>query len=125
LDDRMLVEPLIKGVKSLFEKSATVEFPEMRESLDDAERGMMRLDMDTCVSCSACAAVCPNKTITMVDTPSKKGIAKMPQIGIDRCMFCGLCEEVCPTKCLALAKGYDFEAYDKRTLIKRPEELRG
>jgi formate hydrogenlyase subunit 6/NADH:ubiquinone oxidoreductase subunit I len=121
----MLVEPLIKGVKSLFEKRATLEFPEAREPLDDTERGMMRLDMDTCVSCAACETICPNKTIIMVETPSKKGIVKMPQIGIDRCMFCGLCEEVCPTKCLALAKGYDFEAYDKRTLIKRHEELRG
>jgi len=81
--------------------------------------------MDTCVSCSACERICPNKTITMVDANSAKGTVKLPQIGIDRCLFCGFCEEVCPTKCLTLTKGYDFEVYDKRVLVKKPEELRG
>lgn len=125
MDDSMLVEPLIKSVKSLAERRSTLEFPERRESLDDTERCMLRLDMETCISCSACERICPNKTISMVSVPSGKGGAKMPQVGIDRCLFCGFCEEVCPTKCLTLTKGYDFEVYDKRTLVKRPEELRG
>jgi NADH-quinone oxidoreductase subunit I len=125
LDDRMLFEPLARSIRSLLGKRATLEFPEQRESLDDTERYMMRLDMETCISCSSCERICPNKTITMVGTPSRKGLVKMPQIGIDRCLFCGLCEEVCPTKCLTLTKGYDFEVCDKRSLIKRPEELKG
>lgn len=114
----MLIEPLVKSIKSLAERRATLEFPERRESLDDTERYMLRLDMDTCISCSSCERICPNKTIKMVDTPSGKGTVKMPQVGIDRCLFCGFCEEVCPTKCLTLTKGYDFEVYDKRTLVK-------
>lgn len=123
--DRMLAGSLIKSVKSLGERRATLGFPRRRESLDDNERGMLRLDMDTCVSCSACKRICPNKTISMVDVRTPRGTVKMPQVGIDRCMFCGLCEEVCPTKCLALTKGYDFEVYDRRALTRRPEELRG
>ena len=102
-----------------------VEFPAERESLSDNERGMLRLDMPTCVSCSACKHICPNKTISMVEVITEKGKMLMPQIGIDRCLFCGLCEEVCPTKCLTLTKGYDFEVYDRRDFVKRPEELEG
>ena len=116
---------MAESVKSLGEERFTVEFPENREALGDRERCMLRLDMDTCVSCSACARICPNKTITMVEVASELESKKMPQVGIERCLFCGLCEEVCPTKCLTLTKGYDFEAYDKRNFIKRPEELQG
>ncbi|VVB77485.1 F(420)H(2) dehydrogenase subunit I [uncultured archaeon] len=119
------MEPLVKTIKSLGDKRATLEFPEERQSLDDTERYMMRLDMDTCVSCSACARICPNKTIRMVETVRKAGTKVMPEIGIDRCLFCGMCEEVCPTKCLTLTKGYDLEATDKRKFVKRPEDLRG
>ena len=92
----MIIEPLVRSLKGLSEKGGSLDFPEERESLDDNERGMLRLDMSTCVSCSACEKICPNKTIKMVGVPSAKGGAKMPQVGLDRCMFCGLCEEVAP-----------------------------
>ncbi len=121
----MILKTLMETIKSLGEERFTVEFPEERESEDDRERYMLRLDMDTCISCSACERICPNKTITMVDVITDRGTKIMPQIGIERCLFCGLCEEVCPPKCLTLTKGYDLEAYDKRDFIKRPEELQG
>ena len=119
----MLVEPLVEAAKALAEKRFTVEYPEERESMPDTYRGMLRLDMDTCISCTACEKICPNKTITMVEVKTDKGVKIMPQVGIERCLFCALCEEVCPPKCLTLSKDYSFEAYDKRDLIKRPEEL--
>lgn len=119
-----MIEPLAKTIKTVVTgKRFTVEFPEERESLPDDTRGSLRLDMNTCISCSACEIICPNKTITMVDVLTDKGPKKMPQIGLERCLFCALCEEVCPPKCLTLTKSYDFEAYDKRELLKRPEEL--
>ncbi len=118
-----MIESLLKSIKSAGEKRTTVEYPEHRESLPDSYRGKLRLDMNTCISCSACERICPNKTITMVDVVTEKGKKKMPQIGLERCLFCGLCEEVCPPKCLTLSKDYSYEAYDKRELLKRPEEL--
>ncbi len=121
----MADNPVLKSFKSLLDERSTVEFPETRESLDDRERYMLRLDMETCISCSACERICPNKTIDMVEVITQRGTKIMPQIGIERCLFCGLCEEVCPPKCLTLTKGYKFEVYDKRELIKRPEELQG
>ncbi len=119
-----MLEPLLETIKVLGRPKFTTEFPEERESLPDSYRGMFKLDMPTCISCSACAIICPNKTIEMVETPTERGLKKMPQIGIDRCLFCALCAEVCPPKCLTLTKNYDaLEAYDKRDFVKRPEEL--
>lgn len=116
--------PMIETAKAITRKRFTTQYPEEKESLPDSYRGMLKLDMDTCISCAACERICPNQTITMVEAETDKGIKKFPQIGIDRCLFCALCEEVCPPKCLTLGKETEvFVAYDKRSLIKRPEEL--
>jgi formate hydrogenlyase subunit 6/NADH:ubiquinone oxidoreductase subunit I len=119
-----MIKPVIETLKALASERFTVEYPEERESLPDSYRGMLRLDIETCISCAACERICPNKTITMVEIITERGVKKMPQVGIERCLFCALCAEVCPPKCLTLGKDYEVNVvYDKRTLIKRPEEL--
>ncbi len=119
-----MIEPVIETIKAIGKKRFTVEFPEEKESLPDNYRSMFKLDIETCISCSACARICPNDTITMVGIITDKGEKVMPQIGIERCLFCALCAEVCPPKCLTLTKNFEvLDVYDKRELIKRPEEL--
>jgi formate hydrogenlyase subunit 6/NADH:ubiquinone oxidoreductase subunit I len=119
-----MINPIIEVVKALGKERFTVQYPEERESLPDSYRSMFKLDVQTCISCSACSIICPNNTITMVNILTDKGQKIMPQIGIERCLFCALCAEVCPPKCLTLTKNYEvLEAYDKRDFIKRPEEL--
>ncbi len=117
------IRPLVDVVKQMAAKPTTVEFPERRERKNDNYNGMHKLDMKTCISCGACARICPNQTITMVDTETDKGTKKMPEINWERCLFCALCAEVCPTDCLILTKQTDYDVYDRRDLIKRPEEL--
>jgi NADH-quinone oxidoreductase chain I len=119
----MVLKPFAKVAAQLLEKPATLEYPKEREALEDNYRGVHKLDMKTCISCSACAKICPNDTITMVETETDRGTKQMPEINLDRCLFCALCEEVCPPKCLTLTKDYSFEGYDRREFIKRPEEL--
>lgn len=119
-----MLGPIAETVRALFEKRFTVEFPEQKDTIPDSYRGMPRLDIETCISCSACEKICPSKAITMVEIATEKGTRIMPQVGLDRCLLCGLCEEVCPPRSLTLSKDYEpFSAYDKRDLIKRPEEL--
>jgi NADH-quinone oxidoreductase subunit I len=119
-----VIEPILKSVSASFQKPSTIEFPEERERQPDNYRGLHKLDMSTCISCSACSMICPNKCIEMVDTETPRGTKKMPEIHVDRCLFCDLCEEVCPTDCLILTKNYDFERYDRREYLLRPEDLK-
>lgn len=118
------ISPIAKSIGKSFQKSFTLEYPEEKEALPDNYRGIHRLDMKTCISCSACERICPNQTIVMVDVDTGADAPKkMPQLNLERCLFCALCEEVCPTKCLVLTKNTDLEAYDRRSFVKRPEDL--
>jgi NADH-quinone oxidoreductase subunit I len=119
----MVSNPIAKVAEELFKKPTTLEFPEQKEILVDNYKGIHKLDMKTCISCAACARICPNQTIVMVDTETDNGTKAMPEINLERCLFCALCEEVCPTECLTLGKEYDEGQYDRRDFIKRPEEL--
>ena len=116
-------KPIVKVVEEALKEPSTLEFPEQREEIVDNYRGIHKLDMKTCISCSACARICPNQTIAMVETETEHGPKIMPEINLERCLFCALCEEVCPTDCLILTKDYEFEKFDRRDFIKRPEEL--
>ncbi len=125
----MILQPIAKVAKSALKKPTTLEYPEQKEKLADTYRGIHKLDMRTCINCSACAKICPNQTIVMVEadyeTAFHQGTATkiFPEINLERCLFCALCEEVCPTECLVLTKDTEFESFDRRDFIKRPEAL--
>jgi NADH-quinone oxidoreductase chain I len=120
----MMLKSLAKTVEQAVKKPHVMKFPEQKEALPDNYRGVHKLDIKTCISCAACQRICPNQTIEMIDTETEHGTKKMPLINLERCLFCALCEEVCPTFCLVLTKDYNFEAYDRREYIKRPEDLK-
>ncbi len=120
----MIVKPLVDVAKEAVRAPETLEYPEQREAVTDNYRGVHKLDMKTCISCSACARICPNRTITMVNVDTDMGKKIMPEINLERCLFCALCEEVCPTECLILTKDYNVERFDRREFIKRPEDLK-
>ncbi|MCL5412414.1 MAG: NADH-quinone oxidoreductase subunit I [Candidatus Marsarchaeota archaeon] len=119
----MIVKSMATVLKEMAKRPTTLEFPDEKEDLTDNYRGVHKLDMKTCISCSACARICPNQTITMVDVETERGPKKMPEINLERCLFCALCEEVCPTRCLILTKDYDFAKYDRREYVKAPQDL--
>jgi len=48
---------------------------------------------DTCTGCSACASICPTKSITMIE--DKEGFLQ-PHIDADTCIKCHKCEKTCP-----------------------------
>lgn len=117
-----MLKPIAKSIGEALKGPSTLEFPEEKEGLADNYRGIHKLDMPTCISCSACERICPNKCIEMVEVDTDKGIKKMPEIHLERCLFCALCEEICPPECLTLTKSYDFERYDRREYTLRPED---
>ena len=125
----MIIKSIESVIKEMVQKPTTLEYPEEKEELTDNYRGVHKLDMDTCTSCAACARICPNNTITMVEADRPNALHKdnnpklFPEINLERCLYCALCEEVCPTRCLTLTKDYDFVKYDRREYVKRPEDL--
>ena len=125
----MIIKPVIEVAKAALKTPTTVEFPEQKENLSDRFRGIHKLDMHTCINCSACAKICPNQTIAMVEAEAETAFHKgkeaklFPEINLERCLFCALCEEVCPTDCLILTKDTSYEKFDRRDMIKRPEDL--
>ena len=64
----MVLKPMAKVMGQILKRPSTLEFPEQKEAEADNYRGLHKLDMKTCISCSACALICPNQTITMVET---------------------------------------------------------
>ncbi|MBO7514695.1 MAG: 4Fe-4S dicluster domain-containing protein [Lachnospiraceae bacterium] len=48
-----------------------------------------------CCGCSACAAICPRKAITM--TPDEEGFA-YPVVDETKCIGCSLCLRTCPLR---------------------------
>lgn len=125
----MIIKSIVKVAAEALKKPFTLEFPEHVDALTDNYRGVHKLDMNTCINCQACARICPNQTIEMVEADNPTAFhgdtnpKLFPQINLERCLFCALCEEVCPTDCLILTKNTEMEVFDRRDLAKRPEQL--
>jgi len=51
------------------------------------------IDADECISCGACAEVCPEDAITEGEDAY--------QIDPEKCTDCGTCEDECPVDCIS------------------------
>ena len=49
----MIGKSIMKVGQGLLQKPVTLEFPEQREELTDNYRGIHKLDIKTCISCTA------------------------------------------------------------------------
>lgn len=54
---------------------------------------MLRIPVNNCCGCTACASACPRDAISMV--LDSEGFA-YPRINAQACVSCGLCEKACP-----------------------------
>lgn len=103
-------------IKHLFQRPATVKYPEQVREMAPVYRGQHVLKRDEkgaerCTACGLCALACPAEAITMVAAERKKGEEKLYreekyaavyEINMLRCIFCGLCEEACPKEAIFL-----------------------
>ncbi len=117
-------EGLVVTSSWLFRRPRTVQYPDrveqpVQESLPDAYRGVLEVDMDACNGCMLCAKTCPIDCIVIdiVKNPETKG-RDFTRFDIDlgKCMFCGLCSEVCKTGALRHTTSFEASAA-------RPEDL--
>ena len=105
--------------KYMFQRTATLQYPEERKEIPKRFRGILINDVPRCIVCELCAKVCPVNCIDIkkVRGADKKFKAEIFDIDLVTCLFCGLCTEACPTECLTMEGGYEGTVFDKKELI--------
>jgi Pyruvate/2-oxoacid:ferredoxin oxidoreductase delta subunit len=76
-------------------------------------------DLDECIGCGACAAICPVDAVTMV--------AERPEVDANWCIGCGVCAVSCPADVISVKRRMESRApesfADLHHRIKREKEL--
>jgi glutamate synthase (NADPH/NADH) small chain len=79
-------------------------------------RGFHKNDMESCIGCGTCEAICQNGAIDMVHPegiPAVKGDSGLrPNIDYGRCCWCALCVDVCMTGSLSMSNEYTWVESD-------------
>lgn len=139
--ERIYLPAILKGMQitfgHLFQKKATINYPEEKREFSEIYRGRHVLKRDDagrerCTACGLCAVACPAEAITMVaaerqpaeeDLYREEKYAAVYEINMLRCIFCGLCEEACPKEAIFLTKEIVPSEYDRETFIYGKERL--
>ncbi len=113
------IHVIILGLKYFVNpKRMTLMYPKEYPLLDEGYRGFIILEKKKCISCAACARICPSAAMKMIRVeeqdprhPDKKRVKQYPIINYQRCIFCGYCVDVCPTEALYHVNYHDI-VYD-------------
>ncbi len=129
------VTSLAKGLgvtfNNFWRKKVTLQYPEERWDLPKGYRGMPALPIDPktektrCISCGACARVCPEQIIKLEFEVGEDKKRKLTEFTIDmsRCMFCGLCAEACPTDALVMSDVYELSSTTRDQMVMDLDDL--
>ncbi len=77
-------------------------------------RGFHQNDIEKCIGCGTCEAICQNGAIDMLPAmDSKEGDSGLrPRIDYGRCCWCALCVDVCMTSSLTMSNEYQWVERD-------------
>lgn len=97
--------------KQVLKSPVTIKDPLNRPGAD-RYRGFHQNDIEKCIGCGSCEAICENEAIDMVPVEScktKDGNSGLrPRVDYGRCCWCGLCVDVCTTNSLKLSNVYTW-----------------
>jgi glutamate synthase (NADPH/NADH) small chain len=101
--------------KNLFRDPVSIADPLNRPAAE-RYRGFHKNDMETCIGCGTCEAICQNAAIDMLPVegiPAQEGDSGLrPRIDYGRCCWCALCVDVCMTGSLTMSNEYTWVESD-------------
>lgn len=120
--------------RHLFQKSVTIQYPEVRLQLPERERNRIFVNIDDCIGCDQCARACPVSCITIEtikavpgDIVGKTGVTSQGkkkslfvsnfEIDFAKCCFCQLCVFPCPTECIYMTDVFEYSTYSRDGLV--------
>jgi glutamate synthase (NADPH/NADH) small chain len=110
--------------KNIFLDPVTIPDPIHDRPGSARYRGFHKNDMDLCIGCGTCEAICQNAAIDMLpvdDIPCQKGDSGLrPRIDYGRCCWCALCVDVCMTGSLTMSNEYIWTEYDPDKFLYTP-----
>ncbi len=85
-------------------------------------RGFHKNDVEACIGCGTCEAICENKAIDLVPykDPVSGDSGLRPRIDYGRCCWCALCVDICTTNSLSLTNEYTWVDTDPDNFIFTP-----
>ena len=98
--------------KNLFRDPVTIRDPLNDRPGSERYRGFHQNDIDKCIGCGTCEAICQNGAIDMVpvsDIATREGDSGLrPRIDYGRCCWCALCVDICMTGSLGMSNEYKW-----------------
>ena len=98
--------------KRAFEKPYTSVNPLTERPGAERYRGFHQNDLEKCIGCGTCEAVCQNAAIDLVPVDgiatTKADSGLRPKIDYGRCCWCALCVDICPTGSLGMSNEYQW-----------------
>jgi len=109
----------------MFRRPITTQYPDkvekpVRDMLPERFRGILEVDLSTCIGDLSCMRACPIQVITIEMGKTADGTGrtiKRFDIDASKCMYCGLCTEVCQTCALRHTRDYEVCSRDIRNLV--------
>lgn len=107
--------------KYIFRDPVTIRDPLTERPGAERYRGFHQNDIEKCIGCGTCEAICQNGAIDMVPTQgcdTKQGDSGLrPRIDYGRCCWCALCVDVCMTGSLTMSNEYKWVDIDPNAFL--------